>query len=227
MVKLTFYGHSCWLVESKQAKLLFDPYLSENPLTSISPDEIQADYILISHGHGDHVGDAVDIAKRTKAKIISNFEIVNWFNTKHGIDGHPLNIGGGFNFDFGRVQLTIAHHGSTMPDGSPGGNPVGFLLTINGKKIYNAADTALTLDMKLLGDRHKLDVAMLPIGDNFTMGPEDALYAVSLLNPTHVLPMHYDTFPYIQQDVKAWAKDVESDTDAKCIILNPGEMFEL
>lgn len=227
MVKLTFYGHSCWLVESKQAKLLFDPYLSENPLTSISPDEIQADYILISHGHGDHVGDAVDIAKRTKAKIISNFEIVNWFNTKHGIDGHPLNIGGGFNFDFGRVQLTIAHHGSTMPDGSPGGNPVGFLLTIDGKKIYNAADTALTLDMKLLGDRHKLDVAMLPIGDNFTMGPEDALYAVSLLNPTHVLPMHYDTFPYIQQDVKAWAKDVESDTDAKCIILNPGEMFEL
>lgn len=227
MVKLTFYGHSCWLVESKQAKLLFDPYLSENPLTSISPDEIQADYILISHGHGDHVGDAVDIAKRTNSKIISNFEIVNWFKTKHGIDGHPLNIGGGFNFDFGRVQLTIAHHGSTMPDGSPGGNPAGFLLTINGKKIYNAADTALTLDMKLLGDRHKLDVVMLPIGDNFTMGPEDALYAVSLLNPTHVLPMHYDTFPYIQQDVKAWAKDVESDTDAKCIILNPGEMFEL
>jgi len=227
VVKLTFYGHSCWLVESEQVKLLFDPYLSENPLSAISPDEIEADYILISHGHGDHVGDAVDIAKRTKSKIISNFEIVNWFTTKHGIDGHALNIGGGFNFDFGRVQLTIAHHGSTMPDGSAGGNPVGFLMTIDGKKIYNAADTALTYDMKLLGDRHDLDVAMLPIGDNFTMGPEDALHAVSLLNPRNVFPLHYDTFPNIKQDVEDWARNVESDTDAKCIILNPGEMFEL
>lgn len=222
-VELTWYGHAAWGVRGGGANLLIDPFLSDNPQAPVSPDQVEADHILISHGHGDHVGDAVAIAKRTGAQVIANFEIVSWFESQHGIQGHPLHLGGGYDFPFGRVQLTLAFHGSTMPDGSAGGNPAGFLIKLEGKTLYDAADTGLFYDMKLIGDRHHPDVALLPIGDNFTMGPDDALYAVQLIRPGLVIPMHYDTFPWIRQDVEAWAHRVREETDAECRVLQPGE----
>ncbi|MFN2242571.1 MAG: metal-dependent hydrolase, partial [Anaerolineae bacterium] len=185
-----------------------------------------ADYILISHGHGDHVGDAVAIAKRTGAMTISNFEIHDWLLAQGVARAHPLHIGGGFDFPFGRVKLTIAHHGSVLPDGCYGGNPAGFLLSLQGKTIYHACDTGLFYDMKLIGEEG-LDLAILPIGDNFTMGPEDALRAVELLEPKVVIPIHYDTFDLIKQDPYAFARRVEAETPAKCVVLKPGDTYDL
>jgi L-ascorbate metabolism protein UlaG (beta-lactamase superfamily) len=206
--------------------LLIDPFLTGNDLADVGPDQVQADYVLVSHGHGDHVGDAVAIAKRTGATTISNFEIQNWFLAQGVESAHPLHIGGGFDFPFGRVKLTIAHHGSALPDGSYGGNPAGFLLTLEGKKIYHACDTGLFYDMKLIGE-DGLDLAILPIGDNFTMGPDDALRAVKLLEPKVVIPIHYDTFDVIQQDPHAFAQRVEAETSAKCVVLKAGETYDL
>jgi L-ascorbate metabolism protein UlaG (beta-lactamase superfamily) len=206
--------------------LLTDPFLEGNPLADIGPNEVEADYILVSHGHGDHVGDTVQIAKRTGAMTISNFEIQSWLQGQGVENAHPLHIGGGYDFPFGRVKLTIAHHGSALPDGSYGGNPAGFLLTLEGKRIYHACDTGLFYDMKLIGEGG-LDVAILPIGDNFTMGPEDALRAVKLLVPKVVIPIHYDTFEVIQQDPNAFASRVEAETSAKCVVLKPGDTLRL
>jgi L-ascorbate metabolism protein UlaG (beta-lactamase superfamily) len=206
--------------------LLIDPFLTGNDLADVGPDQVQADYVLVSHGHGDHVGDAVAIAKRTGATTISNFEIQNWFLAQGVESAHPLHIGGGFDFPFGRVKLTIAHHGSALPDGSYGGNPAGFLLTLEGKKIYHACDTGLFYDMKLIGEEG-LDLAILPIGDNFTMGPDDALRAVKLLEPKVVIPIHYNTFDVIQQDPHAFAQRVEAETPAKCVVLEAGETYDL
>lgn len=226
-VELTWYGHACWGVETPSARLIIDPFFSDNPKAPIKVDEVQGDYILISHGHFDHLADAALIGRRSGAKIISNFEIVSWFQEQHGLEGHPLHVGGGHDFPFGRVQLTIAHHGSTLPDGKPGGNPVGFLLRLEGKVIYDAADTGLFYDMRLIGERHPLDVALLPIGDNFTMGPDDALYAVKLLEPKVVIPMHYDTWELIAQDARAWARRVEEETQSQCVVLEPGHSHRL
>lgn len=226
-IRLTWYGHACWLIQGEKVRLLIDPFITDNPQAKVSADELDADYILISHGHFDHVADAAAIAKRSNATIISNLEIVNWFKTNHETEGHALQMGGGFNFPFGRVQLTTATHGSTMPDGSTGGNPAGFLITLEGKLIYNSGDTGLTSDMKLIGERHKVDLAILPIGDNYTMGPEDALYAVGLIKPKLVIPNHYSTWPLIDQDPQAWAEKVKAETTSDCIVLMPGEDFEL
>jgi len=227
---ITWHGHAVLVMETSGKRLLFDPYLTGNPAATTTPDALQPDYILISHGHGDHVGDAVDIARRTGAMIISNFEICSWFQNKHGIDKvHEQHIGGGFNYDFGRVKLTPALHGSALPDGSNGGNPVGFLLyTHNGKKIYHAADTGLFGDMKLIGDE-RIDLALLPIGDNYTMGPDDALRAVKLIRPKVVIPIHYNTFGLIAQDPQQWAKRVKTATQSKTkvVILKPGESYWL
>jgi L-ascorbate metabolism protein UlaG (beta-lactamase superfamily) len=187
---------------------------------------VEPDYILISHGHGDHVGDTVDIAKRTGAMAISNFEIVTWLMNQGVENTHPLHIGGGRDFPFGRVKLTMALHGSALPDGSYGGNPAGFLLTLDGKKIYHACDTGLFYDMKLIGEEG-LDVAILPIGDNFTMGPDDALRAVKLLEPKVVIPIHYDTFDVIQQDPYAFASRVEAETSCECVVLKAGDTYRL
>jgi L-ascorbate metabolism protein UlaG (beta-lactamase superfamily) len=195
-------------------------------LADVAAAEVEADYILVSHGHGDHVGDTVEIAGRTGAMVISNFEIHNWLLAQGVESAHPLHIGGGRDFPFGRVKLTIAHHGSALPDGSYGGNPAGFLLTLEGKKIYHACDTGLFYDMKLIGEEG-LDVAILPIGDNFTMGPEDALRAVKLLEPKVVIPIHYDTFDVIAQDPQAFAAQVEAETEAKCVILRPGDKYRV
>jgi L-ascorbate metabolism protein UlaG (beta-lactamase superfamily) len=225
-VEITYYGHSCLGIVVDDTHLLIDPFLADNPMAEASPDDVPADYILISHGHGDHVGDAVAIAKRTGATTISNFEIQGWLAAQGVESSHPLHIGGGYDFPFGRVKLTIAHHGSGLPDGSYGGAPAGFLLTLAGKKIYHACDTGLFYDMKLIGEEG-LDLAILPIGDNFTMGPDDALRAVKLLEPKVVIPVHYNTWEVIQQDPQAFAGRVEAETSARCVVLKPGESYRL
>lgn len=226
VVKLTFHSHACFGITVGDTELLIDPFLTGNELADVTADEVKADYILVSHGHGDHVGDTVAIAQRTGAMTISNYEIQSWLLAQGVEKAHPLHIGGGFDFPFGRVKLTIAHHGSVMPDGTYGGNPAGFLLTLEGTKIYHACDTGLFYDMKLIGEGG-LDVAILPIGDNFTMGPGDALRAVKLLEPKVVIPIHYDTFDVIQQDPHAFATRVEAETSAKCVVLKPGESYSL
>jgi L-ascorbate metabolism protein UlaG (beta-lactamase superfamily) len=214
------------LIQTEDAHLLVDPFLSGNPLAPVDADHIAADYIFVSHGHGDHVGDTVQIAKRTGAKVISNFEIHNWLVNQGVENAHPLHIGGGFDFPWGRVKLTIAQHGSSLPDGSYGGNPCGFLFYIEDKKIYHACDTGLFYDMKLIGEEG-IDLALLPVGDNFTMGPDDALRAVKLIEPKCVIPIHYDTFEVIKQDVSAWKERVENETSAYVSLLKPGEHLDL
>jgi L-ascorbate metabolism protein UlaG (beta-lactamase superfamily) len=225
-VKVTWYSHACILMQTGVASLLVDPFLTGNPLAPVKPDEVPADYIFVSHGHGDHLGDTIQIAKRTGATVISNFEIHSWLAGQGVQNLHPQHIGGGFNYPWGRVKLTIAHHGSILPDGSYGGNPCGFLFYVGGKKIYHACDTGLFYDMKLIGEEG-IDLAILPIGDNFTMGPEDALRAVKLINPKRVIPIHYNTFDVIKQDPNAWAKMTQEQTSAKVTVMKPGEHLEI
>lgn len=224
--KFTWYGHATLGLETDGHKLIVDPFFSGNPSASASADEVEADFILVSHGHGDHVGDAAAIAARTGALIISNFEIANWFGEQGVEKVHPQHLGGGFNHPFGYLKLTLALHGSALPDGSYGGNPAGFLLTTNdGKKIYLAQDTGLFGDMTLIGDEG-IDLAVLPIGDNFTMGPDDALRAVKLLRPKVVIPIHYNTWELIEQNPVSWADRVQMETQAKVVVLKPGESYE-
>lgn len=219
-VTLTWYGHATLGLKIGDYDVLVDPFFSGNPAASTSANKVPAQFILISHGHGDHIGDTVSIAKRTGALVISNFEICNWLATK-GVKTHAQHIGGGHRHPFGYVKLTQALHGSALPDGSYGGNPAGFLITTNeGKKIYIAGDTGLFGDMRLIGEEG-IDLAVLPIGDNYTMGPEDALRAVKLLQPRHVIPIHYDTFNLIAQDARTWAARVEQETPPKSICCAP------
>lgn len=224
--KVTFYGHAAFGLEINGHKLLIDPFLGDNPISPVGPDEVEADYILVSHGHGDHVGDSLAIAKRTGASVISNFEIVNWFQ-QQDIECHPQHLGGGYNHPFGYLKLTQAFHGSALPDGSYGGNPAGFLLTTpDGKKLYFACDTGLFGDMALIGDEG-LDFAAVPIGDNFTMGPDDALRAVKLLKPKLVIPIHFNTWELIEQDAEAWADRVRAETEAEAQVLAPGDSISI
>jgi L-ascorbate metabolism protein UlaG (beta-lactamase superfamily) len=225
-IKITWYSHACFLIETDQARLLTDPFVSGNPLSTVKADAIETDYILVSHGHGDHLGDTADIAKRTGATVISNYEIQTWLANQGIEKAHPQHIGGGFDYPWGRVKLTIAHHGSGLPDGSYGGSPSGFLLYIGDKKIYHACDTGLFYDMKLIGEEG-IDLAILPIGDNFTMGPDDALRAVKLIEPKQVVPIHYDTFDIIKQDPHAWAERVQKETATKATVMTPGESLVL
>ena len=227
--RVQWLGHSCLLIESDGKRILIDPFLTGNPTAQVKADEVEADVILISHGHQDHVGDAVSIAQRTGATVVTNFELGNWF-TEQGIKKvHGMQHGGGHQIDpVTHVRLTLAFHGSTLPDGKGyGGNPCGFLLTLaDGSKIYDAADTALFGDMKLIGEGG-LDLAILPIGDYFTMGPADAIRAVKFLEPRAVMPIHYDTFPPIRQDVQAWGERVKAETAAAPVILKVGEWYEV
>lgn len=225
-IKVTWYSHACILIQTDNTNLLIDPFLSGNRLAAIDADKVPADYILVSHGHGDHLGDTVQIAKRTGATVISNFEIQNWLAAQGLENLHPQHIGGGFDYPWGRVKLTIAQHGSALPDGSYGGNPCGFLFYIQGKKIYHACDTGLFYDMKLIGEEG-IDLAILPIGDNFTMGPDDSLRAIKLIEPKKVIPIHYDTFDVIKQDPAEWKQRVEEETTVSVIVLKPGEAIEL
>jgi L-ascorbate metabolism protein UlaG (beta-lactamase superfamily) len=224
--RVRWLGHACLLLESDGRNLLIDPFLTGNPMAAAKPDQVPADFILVSHGHGDHVGDTEAIARRTGATVICNYEISEWFRAK-GLKVHGQQHGGGFQHPFGRVKLTLAFHGSALPDGSNGGNPCGFLFYLNdGKKVYDAADTGLFGDMKLIGEEG-IDLAILPIGDNYTMGPDDALRAVKMLQPKKVLPIHYNTFDVIKQDAKAWAERVRRETQAQPAVLKPGEWMDV
>jgi L-ascorbate metabolism protein UlaG (beta-lactamase superfamily) len=222
-MKITYAGHSCFLVETQGEKLLFDPFISPNELTKgkISADEIEADYILLTHGHQDHVADVEAIAKRTGAKIISNFEIVSWYGEKD-IEGHPMNHGGQWSFDFGVVKYVSAIHSSVLPDGTYGGNPGGFVIWNDEGCFYFAGDTALTMDMKLIPMTcPKLDFAILPIGDNFTMGTKEAILASDFVETDKVIGCHYDTFGYIKIDHDAVKKSF-ADQGKELILLSIG-----
>ena len=224
--QVTWLGHACMQIRTDATTLLIDPFLTDNPAAALSADEAHADFILISHGHGDHVGDTVAIAQRTGATVVSNFEISQWLQTQGVKKVHSQHLGGGHEYPFGRVKLTIAHHGSALPDGSYGGNPCGFLLYLKDGKIYHAADTGLFYDMSLIGEEG-IDLAVLPIGDNFTMGPDDALRAVKLIKPKKVLPIHYNTWDLIAQDAEKWASRVRAETNTEPVVLKPGGTVSL
>jgi L-ascorbate metabolism protein UlaG (beta-lactamase superfamily) len=207
--------------------VVVDPFFAgNNPAAKTSVDEVSADFILQTHGHGDHITDTLALAKRTGALVIANFEICNWVNAKGHDKTHALNVGGGYQFEFGRVQMTPALHSSGLPDGSEGGNPGGFLVFVGDRKLYLAGDTAVFSDMSLIG-AVGLDLAVIPIGDNFTMGPDDSLLALEYLQPDVVIPVHYNTWPLIEVDVTGWADRVRAETSAEPIVLGIDETYEL
>jgi L-ascorbate metabolism protein UlaG (beta-lactamase superfamily) len=220
--RVRWLGHACLWIESDNQTVLIDPFLTGNPAAACKAEELNPNVILISHGHGDHLGDAVAIASRCGATVVSNYEISEWLKKQGLTNVHGLQHGGGNDFSCGRIKLTLAFHGSVMPDGTYGGNPCGFLLTMkDGKKIYDAADTGLFGDMRLIGEEG-LDLAIVPIGDNYTMGPDDAVRAVKLLQPKKVMPIHYNTWPVIAQDANAWAARVGQETSAMPTVVLPG-----
>ena len=224
-MKITFLGQSGFHIETEGHSVLIDPFLTGNELAVNSPDEFSPSHIVLTHAHPDHYGDTEDIAKRSGATVVASFEVVNYLGEKD-IQGHPMNVGGSFDFPFGKVTYTPAWHSNSLPDGTYAGMPSGLILEIGGKRIYHAGDTALFSDMKLI-TRGGIDLAMLPIGDNFTMGPADALEAVKLIEPKEVIPVHYNTFEVIQQDPDAFKASVESQTNSGCTVLSPGESLNL
>lgn len=229
-IKLTYYGHATFGVDADGTRIVVDPFLApNNPLApaGATAETVDADYMLLTHGHGDHVADAVAIAKRTGCTVICNFEIGNWLMAQGVENVHQMHIGGGYNFPFGRVKLTIAHHGSQLPDGSDGGNPAGVVFNFNdGTDVYFAGDTALTYDMRLIGEAGGVDVAVLPIGDNFTMGPDDAVMAAQFVKAKRVIPCHFNTFPPIEQDPDDFARKL-ADEGIECTVMQSGDEYEI
>lgn len=226
--EITWLGHNCWSIATGGSTILLDPFLDDSPTAPVRSDAVSADCILISHGHADHVSDAAKIAQRTGATVLACFEIAQWLGYQ-GVAADKLvgmNLGGAVAQPFGRVKMTLAHHSSVLPDGTYGGNPGGFLLELDGARAYFACDTALFLDMKLIG-APGLDLAVVPIGDLFTMGPDDSVEAVKLLNPKRVAPCHYNTWPPIAQDAAAWAQQIRAHTAAEPIVLEPGGKITL
>lgn len=226
-MKVTWLGHGTWALQIGESKIVLDPFLDDSPTAPVTADEVDADFILVSHGHFDHVADVAKIATRCQSTVVAIFEITEWFQSNHGIEAlEPMNRGGGIDLPFGRVTMTVAEHSSQLPDGSYGGEAAGFVIEAEGKRLYFACDTALFSDMKQIGEG-SLDLAVLPIGDRFTMGPADAVKAAGYLNAKRVAPAHYNTWPPIEQDAAAWAEQVRSATSSEPVVLQPGETLEL
>ena len=226
-VSITWHGHATFSLDINGTKVVVDPFFAgNNPVAKTAVTAVDADFILQTHGHSDHIVDTLPLALRTGAKVISNFEIMTWITGQGYENCHPMNTGGGYNFAFGRVKMTPALHSSGLPDGTYGGDPGGYLLTVDGLQIYLAGDTALFSDMALIGAAG-LDLAVLPIGDNFTMGPEDALAALAYLKPKVVIPCHYNTWPLIAVDAAAWAVQVGQKTDVQPVVLDIDGTYEL
>ncbi len=227
-VEITWLGHSCFAIRTGKFDLLVDPFLDDSPTAPVKATDVAADFILLTHGHFDHVTDAVAIAMRTGATVVANFEIAAWLKTQGVAEEKvvALNTGGKIDLPFGCVKMTPALHSSGLPDGSYGGAAGGYMLHLGGQRVYLAGDTALMLDMKLIGI-DGIDLAVLPIGDLFTMGPDDSLEAIKLLNPKRVIPCHYNTWPPIEQDAQGWADRVHRHTAAEPIVLQPNETYSL
>ena len=226
-VELIYHGHSCWELAAG-SRLLFDPFLADNsPTADVGPDHFdRLDAIVVTHAHGDHIADVEAIAKRTGAMVVANFEIAGYF-AERGCTSHGLHVGGGHEFEFGAVKLTIAHHGSTTPDGVTLGQPCGAVVAVEGKRVYHAGDTGVFLDMQLIAELNgPLDVALLPIGDNFTMGIADAVKATELLDARMHLPMHFGTFPLIDVDPQEFVQRVEG-AGRSARALRPGEGYTI
>jgi L-ascorbate metabolism protein UlaG (beta-lactamase superfamily) len=228
-ISFRWLGHSAFTVTVDGSTILIDPFLSGNPLAAADPATINADLIVLSHAHGDHVGDTVDIAKRTGAPVVCNFEIGNWLYNQGVENVVQTNTGGTYDAGFVRVKYTMAFHSSSLPDGTYGGQPQGFILkTQEGKNLYFAGDTSLFGDMRLIGEEGKgIELAFLPIGDHFTMGMDDSIKAISFIRPRFVTPMHYNTFPPIVQNASEWAQRVNTETQATPVVLDPGGEYTI
>ncbi len=225
MIKLTYHGHSAFELKAGDHNIIIDPFINGNKHAKIKPADIKADFIVLTHAHGDHLGDTLEIAKNNNATVIAVNELADHLDGK-GLKVHNMHIGGAYNFPFGRLKFTIAHHGSSTNEGLYMGEPAGVVLTIDGKNIYHAGDTGLFLDMKLIGEMNPLDAAIVPIGDNFTMGIDDAVKAIEFLNPKLAIPMHYETFDVISADPNEFKRKVES-IGKKCTVIPFGESIEI
>ncbi|MEX2501924.1 MAG: metal-dependent hydrolase [Trueperaceae bacterium] len=225
-MRITFLGHAAVRLEIGDADVLIDPFLSDNPLAPVAAEELSPSHVLLTHGHPDHVGDTVALARRCGATVVASVEIAAWLGAQGVEDAIGINLGGTLSLSFGTVGLHPAWHSNSLPDGSYGGMPAGVLLRAEGRTIYHVGDTALFSDLSLVG-RHGIDLAFVPIGDHFTMGPDDAIEAVRLLRPRQVIPVHYDTFPPIRQDASAFVVRVERETEASGLALAPGEGLDL
>jgi L-ascorbate metabolism protein UlaG (beta-lactamase superfamily) len=225
-MKLRYFSHSAFqLTTDAGKKILIDPFLSGNPTSPVKANDVEADYIILTHAHGDHIGDSFEIAKRCGSTFICVNELANYCISK-GFKAHNMHIGGSHNFDFGRVKFTIAHHGSLTPDNHYAGEPAGVIVWADGKSVYHTGDTGLFYDMKLIGEMNPVDYMLLPIGDNFTMGITDAVKAVEMVSPKLAIPMHYNTFPVIETDPDQFKKMVEQ-KGLKAKVLKFGEEIEL